>query len=120
MCRLVTLKLNGKDVQIADIKLDCVRNIVDAAQKCKYIDKVVLFGSVLNEKCKEQSDIDIAVFGNVAKNKCLSSKDYKEFTHQLYRFDDFAQTYDILYFRSGSANDSFIRREIDKGEVIYG
>ncbi len=39
MCRLVTLKLNGKDVQIADIKLDCVRNIVDAAKKCKYIDK---------------------------------------------------------------------------------
>lgn len=120
MCKIVTIDLNGRKIKVADIKQSCIRNIADAAEKCKHIDRIILFGSALEERCTDQSDVDIAVFGNLSKNKCLTSKEYKDFTHQLYRFDDYAQTYDILYFKTDSRENSFIRKEIEKGEVIYG
>lgn len=120
MCKVVTMDLNGRKVKVADIKQNCVRNIADAAKKCRYIDRIVLFGSALEDRCTDQSDVDIAVFGNVTKKKCLTSKKYKDFTHQLYRYGDFTQAYDILYFKTGSNGNSFIRNEIEKGEVIYG
>ena len=120
MCRVVRLKLKDREIKVADIKKECVRNIVDAAQKCRYIDRIILFGSSIEDRCTKESDVDIAVFGNTSKTRCLTSKEYKDFTHQLYRFDDHSQSYDILYFKTGSANNSYIRREISKGEVIYG
>ena len=120
MCKIVKLKLNDREVRVADIKKDCIRNIVDAARKCRYIDRIVLFGSSLEDRCTNDSDVDIAVFGSIPKTRCLTSKEYKEFTHQLYRFDDYSQSYDILYFKTGSSDNSFIRQEINKGAVIYG
>ena len=120
MCNLVKVQIDGKDIVLADIKKDCIHNIVDAAKKCKYINRIILFGSALEDRCTEESDVDIAVFGSLSKNKCLSTKEYKDFTRQLYSFDDFNQTYDILYFKNDSKDDSFIRREIEKGAVIYG
>ncbi len=120
MCKLVTIELNGREIRVADIKQDCIRNISDAAKNCKYIDRIVLFGSALEDRCTDQSDVDIAVFGNVSKNRCLTSKGYNDFARQLYRFDDFSQTYDILYFKTGSYDNNFIRQQIEKGEVIYG
>jgi len=120
MCKVVSIHLNGRDIRVADIKQACVRNIADAAQKCRYIDQIILFGSALEERCTDQSDIDIAVFGSISKNRCLTSKEYKDFTHQLYRFDDHSQIYDILYFKTGSAKKSYIQQEIEKGEIIYG
>lgn len=120
MCKVTTINLNGRDVKVAEIKKDCIRNISEAAKSCKYIDQIILFGSALGEHCTDQSDVDIAVFGSVSKNRCLTSKEYKDFTHQLYRFDDYSQAYDILYFKTGTNSDSGIRREIEKGAVIYG
>ena len=119
MCKIVSIDIGGKKVNIADIKVDYILNIADAASKCSYIDKVVLFGSSIEDRCTDQSDIDIAVFGNVSKNRCLTSKKYKEFTSQLYRYNDHAQAYDILYFSTNQLKDNFIMEEINKGEVIY-
>ena len=120
MCKIVNLKLNDREIRVADVKKECIRNIADAAEKCRYIDRIVRFGSSLEDRCTNESDVDIAVFGNISKSRCLTSKEYKNFTHQLYRFDDYSQNYDILYFKTGSANNSFIRQEIEKGAVIYG
>ena len=56
-----------KDTYVADIKYDYIVNIVDQAEKCKGIDKVVLFGSSLSESCNNNSDIDIAVKGSITE-----------------------------------------------------
>ena len=119
MCKIVQLKLADNIIRVADLKKDCVRNIYEAASKCGLIDRVVLFGSSTDERCTAQSDVDIAVYGPLSKSKCLTSKEYKEFTRSLYRFEDYGHNYDILYFRSGDKKDSFIQSEISNGEVIY-
>ena len=44
---------------------------------------------------------------------------YERFARQLYAFDNHAQAYDILYFRSGTADSSPILHEISRGEELY-
>ena len=34
-------------------------------------------------------------------------------------FDDHAQSYDILYFKTGTKEDSPIMADISRGEVLY-
>ena len=119
MCRVTGFDLGDREIHMAEIKQRYIPNIIDAARKCDYIDRVVLFGSSLEERCREQSDIDLAVFGNQPKGKCLTSRKYKDFYDQLIWFDDLNQAYDVLYFRSGKKDTSPIMREIDRGEVLY-
>lgn len=123
MCRLVDLKTgHGDIIQVADIKKDSIQNIIDAAQTCNTISEIILFGSSLEERCKDNSDIDIAVISNVSRAKLFKSKSYQEFTKQIYLFK-MGQDYDILQFNSlqdiESSKDAVchdIRRD---GKVIY-
>ena len=119
MCKVIETTVDDRTIKVADIKEKYMQNIADAARECDYIDKVVLFGSSLEEYCKEDSDIDIAVFGNVCMSRCLKSKKYLRFVGRLSRFDNLLQRYDVLYFRSGVRDKSPILNEIEKGEVLY-
>lgn len=73
----------------------------------------------MSDRCTEESDIDIAVFGNQSKGKVLTSKQFMKFADELAEFDDFLQSYDILYFKTGKEDNSAIMAEINKGEVLY-
>ena len=119
MCRIVNMDVGSRQVRIADIKQDYISNIVDAARKCDIIDRVLLFGSSIDERCKESSDIDLAVFGNLNPSKALSSKKYECFARQLYNFRDHEQAYDILYFKTGANNEGQIMQDIERGELLY-
>ncbi|MBE5860632.1 MAG: nucleotidyltransferase domain-containing protein [Butyrivibrio sp.] len=119
MCKVVDVTIRNRNVRIADIKRKYLDNIVASAEECKYIDKVVLFGSSIEDRCTEESDIDIAVFGNQSKGKVLTSKQFMKFADELAEFDDFLQSYDILYFKTGKEDNSAIMAEINKGEVLY-
>ena len=119
MCKLTTINIDNKQIRVADIKEKYMTNIVDAAKKCDLIDRVVLFGSSIESRCEETSDIDIAVFGVQTPSKALTSKKYERFARQLYAFDDHAQGYDILYFKSGTKKDTPIMQNIERGEVLY-
>lgn len=115
MCRMVPNK-NGRNV--ADIKLRHIDNISAQAEKCRNITRIVLFGSSLEARCTNRSDIDIAVFGNQTKAKYLQSKEFKEFHRQLFLFD-MDQDYDILYFTDGKTNTDQIMNDIAEGIEIY-
>ena len=119
MCKVVEVKVGNRHVRVADIKKKYLNNIVKSAEACNYIDKVVLFGSCIEDRCTDESDIDLAVFGNQSKSKTLKSKQFIEFANKLSSYDDFLQTYDILYFKEGKEDDSAILEEINKGEVLY-
>lgn len=119
MCMLVDIYTNtGKQIKVADIKKDYIVNITKQAHLCPAIDKIVLFGSAVEERCTEESDIDIAIFGNLSEYQFLASKEYRQFATLIYQYGDF-QDYDILYFRTGKKDKSNILKQIDKGETIY-
>lgn len=123
MCKLVDLRTNyGDTIQVADIKKDSIQNIIEAAQECGTINEIILFGSSLQERCKENSDIDIAVVSNVSRAKLFNSKAYQKFTGQVYLYK-IEQDYDILQFnslydieKSKEAVCQDIKRD---GKVIY-
>lgn len=114
MCKLVPY-MNGK---VADIKLQHIENITRQAANCKNIHRIMLFGSAIEDRCKEQSDIDIAVFGAKTRSNYLDSKEFHTFKTNLFRFD-WNQEYDVIYYRDVvGLNDSFMK-EIERGVEIY-
>ena len=115
MCKLV--KWNNEN-HIADIKYNHIVNITKQAKKCKNINRIMLFGSSLEERCTARSDIDIAVFGNQSKASYLRSKEFREFRNQVFLYD-LNQDYDILYFTDGKQQEDQIMKDIDKGVEIF-
>ena len=122
MCKLQTLRTNcGTDVLVADIKKACIENIIQAAFACEKIDAIYLFGSALELRCKNTSDIDIAIVSNVTRAKLFNTKSYNDFTSKVYAKDIY-QDYDILQFDSEEKmfSGSAIGNEIkQKGQLIY-
>lgn len=119
MCGLIEIDVgNNKICKVADIKKSQIINIIESAGCCPVIDKIILFGSALEERCTLQSDIDIAVFGGKPRYQALRSKEYQIFASKIYAFGDF-QDYDILYFQSGKHEKSDIMKNISEGAVIY-
>ncbi len=116
MCELVKTS-NG--VSVAAIKKTYIDNIIDNANSCKDLDKIILFGSSIRTNCTEESDIDIAVFSKVAQAKFLASKSFRDFMKKVYVYD-FGQSYDVLFFKSDRDYKEPIFDEVMKGSVIYG
>lgn len=125
MCRLVSIKSNdGQCIEVADIKKSYIENIISSASKCKQIHAVILFGSALEERCTEKSDIDIAIISKYTVDKLSGIKSYSRFVNEIYEMD-LAQEYDKLYFKSleeieEQKEDAHICKElVQKGKVIY-
>ena len=118
MCQVKTTTIGSQTFRIADIKEKYINNVIDAANQCDIIDRIVLFGSATGGECKEESDIDLAIFGNQTEYKALRSKKYSEFTTRIYSFDDSGQSYDLLYYTSGKNYKGLIMSEIENGELI--
>lgn len=117
MCKLVEL---DNRIRVADIKADSVENIIQAASLCDDIQRIILFGSSIREDCTSESDIDIAVFGKKVQSRMFKSASYKKFLDKLYRYDDFSESYDILYFKDSYTDNSAIMQQIQNGVLIYG
>ena len=115
MCRLVPFTNGG---EIADIKYHQIKNITNQAEKCKNIDRVILFGSSTQERCTDRSDIDIAIYGRMPKNKYLDSKEFKRFHDKVFLFD-LNQDYDILYFCDEQKQNDIMLDDIQNGVGIY-
>ncbi|MCR5772224.1 MAG: nucleotidyltransferase domain-containing protein [Butyrivibrio sp.] len=118
MCQVKEMIIDNRIIYAADIKQKYIENIVDAASKCNQIDKVILFGSSLEDRCTEDSDVDIAVFGQNTKSKTYRSKAYEQFLKQIYGYD-LEQDYDILYFKTGEESAQQIFKDILNGETLY-
>ena len=115
MCKMVPLP-DGR--YVAGIKLRHIQNICAQAPKYPGIAKIVLFGSVLEERCTEESDIDIAVFGDMSKGKYLQSKEFREFRGHIFQYD-LNQDYDVLYFETNKKYADRIMDDINKGIELY-
>lgn len=94
MCIIIMLQTNFQtEVAAADVKKVYIENIIKSAEKCNKIDAIVLFGSSLEDRCKDESDIDME------------------------------QNYDILYFKSleeiVKEKAAICNELLQKGKVIY-
>ena len=119
MCAVTDYVIDGRTIHMADIKQKYIENIIDAAKKCDYIDRIILFGSSLEERCRNDSDMDLAIFGNQPEGKCLTSAKYRKFARQLSSYDNFNQNYDLLYFKTGKKYSGMIMNHILEGETLY-
>lgn len=118
MCRLVEMKIGERIVNVAEIKKDYIENIINSISLCSEIDKVVLFGSALEDRCTDFSDVDIAIFGRYPKNKMYRLKSYNDFVDSVVSFGDL-QDYDMLYFDSTKANHDSILQDINRGAILF-
>ena len=123
MCRLKFIQSNlGVNIEVADIKADIIKKIFEISPICSKIDYIYIFGSSVEERCTEKSDIDIAIVSNVIRSKLFQSKDYKEFTNKLYNID-LEQDYDILQFNSlktiRESKDAVCYDILTRGKLLY-
>lgn len=121
MCKLVTVKLNNNNIRVADIKVKAIDNFIDKISYLKGIERAVLFGSALEERCTEESDIDVALFGTMTENEFFVNGATGKFKRELAKGIGLKEVYDILYFKNDAINaDSMIMNEIrEKGKEIY-
>lgn len=115
MCKLIHYR-NGQ--YIADIKQKHIENIAEQAKNCKNINRIMLFGSSVQERCSNESDIDIAVFGKMPKSRYLTTSEFRKFQDNLFLYD-LNQDYDILYFCEGQEYHDPIMADIAQGTEIY-
>ena len=120
MCKMASIKTAYGTRQVAEHKSACISNIMDAARKQKPIFRVVLFGSATSEACREDSDIDIALFGSASKGAMLKSAQYKTFLRDIRHFDK-AQNYDMLYFNADQYDQmqGGFKDAIENGVILY-
>lgn len=119
MCKLISIKNSkNEDISVADVKKDYIVNIIKSCSLCEKIETVILFGSSIEERCKNESDIDIAVFGDESKSKMFKSKKYRAFVDAVCSFGDL-QDYDILYFDRKNIEKSRIMKDISNGTLLY-
>jgi len=136
MCNLAEIAIGDRRIKVAEIKKAYIENIIKCVPLCSAIDKVVLFGSALERRCTDSSDVDIAIFGKYSKSKMFKLKSYNDFVEAVVSYGEL-QDYDLLYYGTEEVYsmeekhsmeyrhsvrgrvDWGILQDIHKGEVLY-
>ena len=126
MCQMVNVKTNfDTEIEVADIKKEAVENIVQAAGECARIGEIILFGSVIESRCTEDSDIDMLVVSDTARSKLYRDKGYQEFLKKLHDKDDYEQLYDVICVHNMDEINrrqkmtGLFREVIENGKTLY-
>ncbi|RHP44096.1 hypothetical protein [Clostridium sp. AF32-12BH] len=115
MCELIPLKLaDGTSINVSEYKISKLKRYLEIFPLIKSVDKVILFASALESRCREDSDIDFLFFYN----------DRKQFHHDMsYVLPNYfpESCYDDkLRFPTGSTSMSGAFADAQtKGVVIY-
>lgn len=122
---LVAIQTNyGDYVNVASAKKECIENVIKQAALCKQISAIILFGSSLEERCTNRSDIDLAIISETQLSRLFQRKSYDTFSRNVYSFD-WEQGYDILYFKSIEEIEKkqykvgICNELVNKGKIIY-
>ena len=106
----------GVTANVADIKVNKLKKYLDVFPHMRSIDRVYLFGSTLEERCREDSDIDFMLFYNERKAFRQDMADVLPEIFPDFVYDDFlrAQSNDPRWFPTGAAHVA-----LEKGVLIY-
>lgn len=126
MCQLIPVKTNfNTEIEVADIKKDVIENIIEAAGACTRICQIILFGSVIESRCTEDSDVDMLVISDTSRSRLYKDKSYQEFLKRLHDKDDYEQMYDVICVHGMEEiyqyqdTVSLFRDVIDCGKTLY-
>lgn len=126
MCQMVSIKTNfNTEIEVADIKKDVIENIIEAAGMCNRICQIILFGSVIENRCTIDSDVDMLIVSDISRSKLYRDKGYREFLKRLHNRDDYEQMYDVIcvhgmdeVYRNQDTVHLF-RDVIETGKLLY-
>lgn len=123
MCKLVEIKNNTNNIiKVASIKAETIQKIIEYASSCSKIDYIYLFGSSIEERCTEKSDIDLAIISNITRSRLYHNKTYDKFKTKIYNIDD-GQDYDFLHFNSlkelKNSKDRVCKDILENGVMLY-
>lgn len=62
----------------------------------RHICQIILFGSVIESRCTDDSDVDMLVISDTPRSKLYKDKGYQEFLRRLHEKDDYDQLYDVI------------------------
>ena len=116
MCNLVPTQLCGQTVNVAEHKVKKIKKYLEVFPKLKSVDKVYLFGSALETRCNEDSDIDFLLSYNDSKRYIEEkSLTLPELYSEWYEDDALSlpREYNQLILTGA------IREALRKGKVIY-
>lgn len=126
MCQMIPIKTNfNTEIEVADIKKDVIENIIEAAGACTRICQIILFGSVIESRCTEDSDVDMLVISDISRSRLYKDKSYREFLKRLHDKDDYEQMYDVICVHGMEEiyryqdTVSLFRDVIDCGKTLY-
>ncbi len=126
MCRMTSVKTNFEtEIEVADIKKGVVENIVEAAAACAKISRIILFGSVIETRCTEDSDVDMVIVSDISRSRLYQDKGFQLFMQKLHDRDDYEQMYDVICVHGmdevyRKKNDMSLFRDVaEKGRVLY-
>jgi hypothetical protein len=113
----------GREISIVDeIDNDVLCGLTALHVINCFIPVAVVVDITHDERCTEQSDINIAVVSNVTRSRLYEAKTYREFKKNLYGID-FEQYYDILQFNSiekiKNSRDFVFKDIISYGKLLY-
>lgn len=75
MCQMVSIKTNfNTEIEVADIKKNVIENIIEAAGMCNRICQIILFGSVIDNRCTIDSDVDMLIVSDISRSKIRASR----------------------------------------------
>ena len=117
MCKLVPMTFpTGVTANVADIKVDKLKKYLTVFPKLSSFEKVYLFGSTLEEKCRNESDIDFMVIYNDEDKMCDDMTWVLPEIFPEYVDDDFLRTSieGEHSYQTGAA-----RKALSKGVLIY-
>lgn len=126
MCQLVNVSTNfDTKIEVADVKKIFIENILEAAATCSRICQIILFGSAIESRCTETSDIDMLIISDTARSKLYKNKSYQEFLKRLHDQDNYEQMYDIIcvhgideIYRNLNTTGLF-QNIIENGKTLY-
>ncbi len=126
MCQLIPIKTNfNTEIEVADIKKDVIENIIKAAGICTKICQIILFGSAIESRCTEDSDVDMLVISDTSRSRLYKDKGYQEFLKRLHDRDDYEQVYDVICVNGIEEvyrhrdTVSLFQNVIDCGKTLY-
>lgn len=126
MCQSIPVRTNyDTEIEVADIKKDYIENIIEAVGVCTRICQIILFGSVIESRCTEDSDVDMLVISDTSRSRLYKDKDYREFLKRLHDRDDYEQMYDVICVHGMEElyqyqdTSSLFRDVLDRGKTLY-